>query len=619
MADENKRSVRETLFHMVREAMRDPLNLIEPVSGWDDIDESDNDVAALNKLSQKQDPVEFYIREFDKYYKIIFSDNVAPTKGVEYFKRGSNFIKDIIKLVIEKYNLLIVDAKVDEIDDYTSSMNADCKVTQLQCEEDIWTDTEKQYRYRINFIVEIKDTIEVSIKTQIYNKGVSLTFDSNGNPAYYPERAITVTKSDKACSADVQELNDGVDHFDALKKLSKRLESIDEKKRIFELLIEKDNEVEKYISSRINKAEELFRDRNTYKFDYNVIPLTVYLDKIRDKRVVYEFKDCYGETAKHTFTVDPTAEAMEFHCPHCKTLCSGENSAKFVVAKDKDGENVVACTACAEAVKYGVEQPRITYALKEYVVTAMSNGTGGRYHLRDTFVDALDSASNYAHDRSRIRYHKSEERTPDYIYLPGRVHTNDKKFVTTEAKLYRCDNCETTYGIPSKMTNEFFSEHVYTADNNGEEVYCCEYCVNKTREEVPSIKNEILVSEDTGLLFVDANNACTCESCGKHIDLRGAKTCSVCKKVACRDCINDVTGMCEECQSADAERNRQPDEAKLKQIMAQIRSNIPLFASPRVVYEELGENELVRVFGRKMVYLFKLIDGKYVFSNKGEI
>lgn len=622
----------------------------------------DEDAAEQNRIfkfrlaEQDASSSDFYVT-FDAQQNDIRSET-------EYASRASVFVDTLMKLVMAKFNVLIV---------HKAAMETD--ITQIQkppvyegysdpiCDySDDDTPTEST-QSQLKVLIRYKDTVKRTSFTANVIDDIFITFDELNRPQWgfskitpgqsepTPDK-IVFGDSPEEKAREIKEVNNVL----AVKQLS---EQRDVKYTIFEeLRRNKDSNLYKLIKQR----EEIYRqsaasNKEIPKVEFSLIPLTIYSNHIVSRTLEYRIvgkNPSVSTTYEYKF--DPLSHRVSSHSVNVgdRTVTLTDTN-RLVILLEKgepgvDAEYIPGCESLSVRLssvnpKY---YPERTYGdvfyLKSKCVAASATGYTG---LSDDVLFYVDDLEPSALSKRGVRYLRR-----DMIDMPvgakyfidgneepvlATVGGGEKKYAPGNCVKHECPICGTAYYADEDTWAKVSSNYklvtgrhccpscagrilvkngmqigVYELNSDGNTIYCVDDPENPQHIHVCSQCRD---KGQDGLVFGDKEDASLC--------------CSLCGEVVCSAHSSDISGkvVCNRCL-AKGSRSSKPFGTKGRSpdadaIWKNIHINLPLLSRKNLNYSLHGR--WLRVYnmkddGVKKTYVFvarkdpnSLDDKKFVF------
>lgn len=542
------------------------------------------------ELEREEKVYRFRVVGVARAFQICFNPAYQADKETEYFSRGCTLVRELLNVIFEKYNKLLVKG-VKYNDDAQIEFN---KYVEGDFEKRSVEDTESEaaeekFRYRVGFWVTVKDQIDKRVTNKAFPLDMPVEF-AGGRIQYRSDIKFSVDEGEDG-EPDYDEIVDIPDGTkEAIVALSKHLQQESEKERIFRLFMKTEGgELKRYIDKREEHAQMLGEDA---VFRYNVVPLTIYLDRIHKKSITYRLSHKNGANADFRLEFDPTEDGIHICCPNCGAEISpGKNV--LVLAYGKVGrKSVIACKQCT--IDLGHTGYYLPYALniylKEDVLSADHEGKSIILYREDTFRNELDR-----HD-----YSKESGRAVQYYFLRGQLHESSPQRLFPSSQVHQCKNCGRTYAVTRQEEPDFEKKCIAKPEDDTE-VEACVKCAGTLQELADPFRPKRIVYQGEvkagtkDLFFCNIQNGSVCSACGNVIYMTQKKRCKLCGEVNCgTDACISGAGICRKCHAAIGNMGVALSGKEGSALWKHVKSMIPLQdrrgARSRRIFKRVDKN-----------------------------
>lgn len=562
-----------------------------------------------------------------KIFKICFNSSVKTDREVEYFNRGCTLVRELLNVIFGEYNVLLVkNVKYgDEPDiDFSRFAEGNFIFDEKNVTDEKSDRAEGNFRYRIGFWVTIKDQIDKKVTNWTYFPALPVEF-VNGEIRYNTDLKADFDENAEEDEGDF----DGIELADegvaegtkkALFSLSTRLQSEEEKDKIFRVLYDmEDSNLKNYIDKRDLHAREL-SDCGEVVYRYNIVPLTIYLDRVQYKKYPYIFT--FGNiSATYYFTFNPTAPPKEVTCPNCRKSLDGYK-ARLRLALGKKKKPLVACTECTVDLKeteyYGKNELTVftkdnvrEHVLYEKKVISL--------HEDDTFISPLDHAL----------YGKKCGLEVFAYYKKGKSEKTGRGELFPKDTVLECENCRRKFAVLSQDREAFRAYCLATAEDD-KTFEGCIYCADMAPDAKPFpprtafYRSDLPTRDNKPLYFLQDLHAAVCSVCQKAVYRKGQTVqCAVCGALVCDTVECNTDGVCKDCAAQRA--NGTPCE-NAEDVWREVKSYLPLLVRKKPheisMRTDIFHRELYYVFisregSLQMCYCFEKRGSRYTLINRG--
>ena len=576
----------------------------------------------------------------------------------EYANRASVFIDTLMKLVMAKYNVLIVHKAAIETDEQIAAPPVYDGYRELVCEYDNDDTPTESTQSQLKVMIRYRDTVKRTSFTANVIDDIFITFDEEGGERWGFSK-ITPGQSEPTPEPIVfgdseKEVERAKKELENVRRVKELSENRDVKYTIFEALRRNEST---NLYKLIKQREAVYResaasDKEIPKVEFSLTPLTIYSNHIVSRTVRYHIT---GQNPAVSTVYECKFDPINPRGANHSVQVNGENvrlsSDNKLVIMLQEGDPASGATyvpACeSKCVRLSEANPThypeevygdVFYDEKKCVPASATGYTGlsgkAQFYRGDLEESALSSGGVKYLRREMIKmpvgakYFMDDASEP----TPKTVSRGESKYAPEHCAQRECPVCHTAYFAADEGWSKV--ENKYSLETGG---HCCPTCVGKVVNEqgVYVIKNGreriYCVDHPEYPRFIHACSQCReDDKDGLLFAYNGAVLrCSICGEIVCdnHSAVKDGERVCKLCLA----KGRNPAtpfgnkgaSAVADTIWRKVRINFPLSSRDKLNYSLHGR--WLRVFSMKggkakKVYLFvsrkgatRLEDKKFVF------